>query len=136
MFVCSVSTLLFNANPLMRFDGYYILADLLEIPNLRQKVGRGHPAEARRVAARPARAARSVPAAAAPLAVCRLQRRLRGLWLARLAVDLLVSVRVLEPYGLKIVGQLLGLAMIVGADRAAAGAADAISSSSRRRAKT
>src|SRR5690606_19585897 len=23
-----------NANPLMRFDGYYILADLLEIPNL------------------------------------------------------------------------------------------------------
>src|SRR5207247_8139461 len=37
MFVSSVSTLLFNANPLMRFDGYYILADLLEIPNLRQK---------------------------------------------------------------------------------------------------
>jgi putative peptide zinc metalloprotease protein len=35
--VCSVSTLLFNANPLMRYDGYYILSDLLEIPNLRQK---------------------------------------------------------------------------------------------------
>jgi putative peptide zinc metalloprotease protein len=30
----SVSSLLFNANPLMRFDGYYILADLLEIENL------------------------------------------------------------------------------------------------------
>ncbi len=30
----SVVTLLFNANPLMRFDGYYILADLLELPNL------------------------------------------------------------------------------------------------------
>ncbi len=30
----SLSTLLFNANPLMRFDGYYILADLLEIQNL------------------------------------------------------------------------------------------------------
>jgi putative peptide zinc metalloprotease protein len=29
-----VSTLVFNANPLMRFDGYYILADLLGIPNL------------------------------------------------------------------------------------------------------
>lgn len=27
-------TLLFNINPLMRFDGYYMLADLLEIPNL------------------------------------------------------------------------------------------------------
>ena len=37
MFVCSVSTLLFNANPLMRYDGYYILSDLAEIPNLRQK---------------------------------------------------------------------------------------------------
>ncbi len=32
--VCSVGTLLVNANPLMRYDGYYILADLLEVPNL------------------------------------------------------------------------------------------------------
>ena len=37
VFVCSVSTLLFNANPLLRYDGYYILSDLMEIPNLRQK---------------------------------------------------------------------------------------------------
>jgi putative peptide zinc metalloprotease protein len=37
MFVCSVSTLIFNGNPLLRYDGYYILADLTEIPNLRQK---------------------------------------------------------------------------------------------------
>ena len=37
MFVCSVSTVVFNANPLLRYDGYYILADLAEIPNLRQK---------------------------------------------------------------------------------------------------
>ena len=37
MFVCSVSTLIFNANPLLRYDGYYILSDLTEIPNLRQK---------------------------------------------------------------------------------------------------
>ncbi len=29
-----LSTLIFNANALMRFDGYYILADLIEIPNL------------------------------------------------------------------------------------------------------
>ena len=40
MFVCSVSTLLFNANPLMRYDGYYILSDLAEIPNLRQKASK------------------------------------------------------------------------------------------------
>ncbi|MEQ8849138.1 HlyD family efflux transporter periplasmic adaptor subunit [Botrimarina sp.] len=37
MFVSSVSTILFNANPLLRYDGYYILSDLMEVPNLRQK---------------------------------------------------------------------------------------------------
>jgi putative peptide zinc metalloprotease protein len=40
MFVASVSTLIFNANPLLRFDGYYILSDLLEIPNLSQRANR------------------------------------------------------------------------------------------------
>ncbi len=37
MFTASVTTVLFNANPLMRFDGYYILSDLLEVPNLMQR---------------------------------------------------------------------------------------------------
>jgi len=37
MFVCSAGTLLFNGNPLLRYDGYYILADLLEVPNLQQQ---------------------------------------------------------------------------------------------------
>ncbi len=36
-FLASVVTLGFNLNPLMRFDGYYILSDLLGIPNLRQR---------------------------------------------------------------------------------------------------
>lgn len=34
MFIGGVSTLFFNGNPLLRFDGYYIFADLIEIPNL------------------------------------------------------------------------------------------------------
>jgi putative peptide zinc metalloprotease protein len=34
MLIASVSTLLFNGNPLLRYDAYYILADLIEIPNL------------------------------------------------------------------------------------------------------
>ncbi|MGN7614622.1 peptidase M50, partial [Magnetococcales bacterium HHB-1] len=37
MFVASVSTVLFNANPLLRFDGYYILSDILDIPNLSKR---------------------------------------------------------------------------------------------------
>ncbi len=34
IFIASVSTVLFNLNPLLRFDGYYILSDLLDMPNL------------------------------------------------------------------------------------------------------
>jgi putative peptide zinc metalloprotease protein len=37
MFICSVNTIMFNANPLLRYDGYYVMADWLEIPNLRIK---------------------------------------------------------------------------------------------------
>jgi putative peptide zinc metalloprotease protein len=40
MVLCSVSTFVFNANPLMRFDGYYMLADWLEVPNLRERANR------------------------------------------------------------------------------------------------
>lgn len=35
--VCSVSTLLVNGNPLLRYDGYYILADLTQTPSLWQR---------------------------------------------------------------------------------------------------
>lgn len=35
--LAGVTTLAFNANPLLRFDGYYILSDWLEIPNLGQR---------------------------------------------------------------------------------------------------
>lgn len=36
-FVTTITTVIFNLNPLMRFDGYYMMSDFLEIPNLRQK---------------------------------------------------------------------------------------------------
>ncbi|GGK78438.1 hypothetical protein [Amphritea balenae] len=38
LLIAGVSTLLFNGNPLLRFDAYYVLSDFLEIPNL---AGRG-----------------------------------------------------------------------------------------------
>ena len=34
MIICSLNTLLLNGNPLLRYDGYYVLSDLLETPNL------------------------------------------------------------------------------------------------------
>lgn len=37
MMVAGASTLIFNGNPLLRYDGYYILCDLAELPNLGQR---------------------------------------------------------------------------------------------------
>ena len=34
MLVCSIGTVLLNGNPLLRYDGYFILADLIDVPNL------------------------------------------------------------------------------------------------------
>ncbi len=39
-FVTTITTVVWNANPLMRFDGYYMMSDYLEIPNLRPKADR------------------------------------------------------------------------------------------------
>jgi putative peptide zinc metalloprotease protein len=40
MVVAGISTLVFNGNPLLRYDAYYILSDLLEMPNLAQRATR------------------------------------------------------------------------------------------------
>ena len=40
MLIGGISTLLFNGNPLLRFDGYYVLADAVEIPNLAGRANR------------------------------------------------------------------------------------------------
>ena len=37
MVVGSLNTLLFNGHPLLRYDGYYVLSDLVEIPNLAEQ---------------------------------------------------------------------------------------------------
>jgi putative peptide zinc metalloprotease protein len=38
--VAGIATIVANLNPLMKFDGYYLLSDLLEIPNLRSTAQR------------------------------------------------------------------------------------------------
>ncbi|MDF3216823.1 peptidase M50 [Mesorhizobium sp. M7A.F.Ca.CA.001.09.2.1] len=37
MLVAGLSTVLVNGNPLLKFDGYFVLADLVEMPNLAQR---------------------------------------------------------------------------------------------------
>ncbi|MBT3979783.1 MAG: HlyD family efflux transporter periplasmic adaptor subunit [Bacteriovoracaceae bacterium] len=36
MIICSISTILFNFNPLIKLDGYYLLSDFVEVPNLKE----------------------------------------------------------------------------------------------------
>lgn len=47
--VAGAATILFNANPLMRYDGYYILSDLLGLPNLRARAQAALHALAKRI---------------------------------------------------------------------------------------
>ena len=112
--ICSVSTLLFNANPLLRYDGYYILADVLEIPNLRQKAT----AMLNRVSGK---LFMGIETAEDPFAPSRRKwlfitysvLAVAYRWLITFSIFWFVY-RVLEPYGLKIIGQLLAMMAIYG----------------------
>jgi putative peptide zinc metalloprotease protein len=114
MFVCSVTTLVFNANPLMRYDGYYILADVLEIPNLRQKAGQVLSGMLGRVCL-------GLRPPVDPFLPARHQV-LFGLYAVAAAVYrwvVLVGVlwfldQVFKPYRLQVIGQMIAIAAIVG----------------------
>lgn len=108
MFLCSVSTVMFNGNPLLRFDGYYILADIVEIPNLRQKA-----TEVLRRAVFHWFLGVELPDD--PFLPTR-NRILMGMytvaavvyrWIVVFSILMFLN-KVLEPYGLKILGQMLG----------------------------
>jgi putative peptide zinc metalloprotease protein len=63
MLIAGVSTLLFNGNPLLRYDGYYILSDLIEMPNLGVRANRywGYLADRYLFAVREAKAEDATP---------------------------------------------------------------------------
>ena len=114
MFISSVSTLMFNANPLLRYDGYYILSDLLEIPNLRQKAS----TILQRKLAAWTLGLEETPDPFLP------QRRqwlfaiytvAAGIyrWIVTAAI-LWFLYHVFEPYGLKVIGQIIVLASLIG----------------------
>jgi putative peptide zinc metalloprotease protein len=114
MFVCSVSTIMFNANPLLRYDGYYILSDLLEIPNLRQKsttilrrklaewcLGMEQPEDP------------FLPRRNQILfAIYSIASTIYS-WVVVLSILWFLN-KVFEPYGLKIIGQVLALVSLYG----------------------
>ncbi|MHC4401345.1 MAG: hemolysin D [Planctomycetota bacterium] len=107
MFICSVSTILFNGNPLLRYDGYYILSDIVEIPNLRQKastvlsrkmgqwfLGLEPPEDP------------FLPQRNQVLFMLYTVAAVLYRWFILLSI-LMFLYKVFEPYGLKIIGQLI-----------------------------
>jgi putative peptide zinc metalloprotease protein len=116
MVICSVNTLMLNGNPLLQYDGYYILADLTDTPNLRALSG----AAVRRLLARVLFGVRTP---------CDIENRGREAWLVAYGIAstvyrFLVVIAiwwllhdVLEPHGAEtvswIVGALLLSALII-----------------------
>ncbi|QDV48145.1 Putative peptide zinc metalloprotease protein YydH [Gimesia fumaroli] len=114
VFVCSVSTLLLNGNPLLRYDGYYILLDLIEVPNLRQRAQSivsnrlhhwffGHKADI--LLKEPRRLRRFLFVYGVASMVYR--------WFIVIVI-LSVCYYVLEPYGLEIIAQVMGAFVLMG----------------------
>ena len=107
MFVSSISTIVFNANPLLRYDGYYILADILEIPNLAQK-SRLALLNALRVhclGMRPV-SQRQLPAQGRFTFISYSIASFLYRWFVLIMIVWFVS-EMFEPYGLQIIGQAI-----------------------------
>ncbi|TWU21157.1 HlyD family secretion protein [Novipirellula galeiformis] len=114
MLVCGVSTIVFNANPLLRYDGYYVLADLCDVPNLAERSRRLLSDALNRwllgVDAVPDRSLAPATrfwmiAYAITAAVYRWSLTLLILWFVSL---------MLRPYGLESIGRLLAALAILG----------------------
>ena len=114
MFVSSVTTVLFNANPLMRYDGYYILSDLLEIPNLRSKAS----AVLQRKLGKILLGLREPPDPFLPqrhqwlFAIYTIAAGVYG-WIVTFSILWFLD-QVFKPYGLQIIGQMIALVSLYG----------------------
>jgi putative peptide zinc metalloprotease protein len=114
IFVCSVSTLMINANPLLRYDGYYILSDMLEIPNLRSKATTLlHRTFSDWCLGIEARHDPFLPARGRWLFIVYSLAAAAYRWLLTISIFWFLY-RMFEPYGLKVIGQILALVVIYG----------------------
>lgn len=104
----SVTTLLFNANPLMKFDGYYILSDLVGIPNLNVHGRRYIRGLARRLFLGMPR--QRTPWTRGRAAIIRIYAVLAFFWQITVTVSLMVAASLLF-HGAGIV--LAGLAIVI-----------------------
>ena len=103
-----VSALLFNGNPLLRFDGYYVFCDLLEIPNLASRSQRYYAYLGKRYLL-------GVPGSVSPV----LARGERGWFLSygaaafayRISLSLTIALYVAEKFFM--IGTLLAIWVII-----------------------
>ncbi len=112
MLVCSVSTVLLNGNPLLRYDGYYILSDLLGIPNLAQKSRAVLVATLRRVCLGiESREPELLPKTNRKVFIVYAVASAVYRWIVLLSI-LWFLQKVFEPYRLEVIGQLIALIAI------------------------
>jgi putative peptide zinc metalloprotease protein len=114
IFVCSVSTIVINANPLLRYDGYYILSDLLEIPNLRTKASKLFQQSCSQwLLGIESRKDPFMPNRGRLWFILYSLAAIAYRWFLTLSIFWFLY-RMLEPYGLQIIGQLLAMAIMYG----------------------
>ena len=114
MFICSVSTVLFNGNPLLRFDGYYIMADIAEIPNLRQKASKIlHRLMGQYMLGIEQQEDPFLPQHNRWFFALYTLAAVAYRWVVVFSIFLFLN-KVLEPYGLKVLGQMIAMAGLFG----------------------
>ncbi|MBI1368650.1 MAG: biotin/lipoyl-binding protein [Planctomycetes bacterium] len=109
MISASVTTLVFNANPLLRYDGYYFMMDWLEIPNLKTKATQFVSYLAKRYLLKMENETPPPEAAAKPIFMP-IYAALSGAYRVMITFGIIVLVyHILDPYGLEAIGSVLGL---------------------------
>ena len=112
MVLASINTVFFNMNPLMKFDGYYVFSDLLEIPNLRTKAISYCAMRLRRVLLGMRDPHQEQMVERDQTRVFVFYSIAAYLYMFTVIYGMsLIFARVLEPYGLKTIGLILGVSV-------------------------
>lgn len=113
MFLSSVSAAIFNLNPLLRYDGYYMLSDFLEIPNLAQKSKKAMLSKLRvwLLGMKPMNS-RTLPKKHHELFAAYSVASFTYRWFIMIAIFWFLS-EIFEPWGLEVIGKLaIGVSLI------------------------
>ncbi|MCC9640928.1 peptidase M50 [Rhodopirellula sp. JC740] len=109
MVVCGISTVVFNANPLLRYDGYYLLSDWTDMPNLSQRAKRAWGRMLSSVfLGLPANRNQGEPADHSGWLLLYAAASLAYRWVLMFTIIGFIWVW-LRPYGLEIIGQCMAI---------------------------